>query len=398
MNRKDLYQSLNQIDDDILERSEVVVKRKKKPMWIKWGSMAACLATAIIVGIFIFPGKHTVQTSVGGVMREYKAVTLNNQEVAILWPWEYKTVYERFSTIIYNEKTYTIKSGRSVDEALIGDKIDICEAIGYDDYTEKEYRQTFEVWQIKGISADLMIAAKMDGQFYPFRYNEYDPPVTLGEVLDNYSLPQNLTLSKFSVYKNGEETGYFSIADDDYIWQVLEERGDAQFVEDEPRADRILRDRISFTATSESLGVYNLVFYVYTDGYVRTNIFNWAYTFYIGEDAATEIITYANKNAVKAEREAYTYSLAGTLTEIGDGYILVDDSVLCVDESDGMVFKVLTSDLRISRCIDYQKISTGSIVAISFTEPVDVEAGNIVSSAISMTRGFVYDGGIAIPE
>ena len=94
MNRKDLYQSLNQIDDDILERSEVVVKRKKKPMWIKWGTMAACLATAIIVGIFIFPGKHTVQTSVGGVMREYKAVTLNNQEVAILWPWEYKTVYE----------------------------------------------------------------------------------------------------------------------------------------------------------------------------------------------------------------------------------------------------------------------------------------------------------------
>ena len=67
-------------------------------------------------------------------------------------------------------------------------------------------------------------------------------------------------------------------------------------------------------------------------------------------------------------------------------------------ESEGMVFKVITNDLRISRCIDFQKISTGSIVAISFTEPVNVEEGNVVSGAISMVRGSIYDGELAITE
>ena len=398
MNRKDLYQSMNQIDDDILERSEVVVKRKAKPMWLKWGAMAACLAVVVIAGISMLTGNHTVQTSMGGVMREYKNVSVSSSEEALEWPWEYKTVYERFSTIIYEGKEYTTKTfGLAADKTLIGEKLGSCEAIGYDNYTEQEYRQTVNVWQINGISTDLMIAAEMDGQFYTFKYSEYVPPATLGEVLDHYSLSRTLALNKFGVYKDGDETGYYSLEDDDYIWQILEECGDAQFVEDEA-GGRISRDRITFTATSESLGVYKRAFYVSEDGYVSTNVFDWRYAFYIGEEAATNIISYAKKNAVKAEREPYTYSLAGTLTEIGDGYILVDDSILCVDESEGMVFKVLTNDLRISRCIDFQKISTGSIVAISFTEPVNVEEGNVVSGAISMVRGSIYDGELAIPE
>ena len=51
MNRKDLYNSFNEIDDDILERSEAATQRKKKPVWIKWGAVAACLCL-IISGLF----------------------------------------------------------------------------------------------------------------------------------------------------------------------------------------------------------------------------------------------------------------------------------------------------------------------------------------------------------
>lgn len=117
--------------------------------------------------------------------------------------------YEKFPKIIYEGKEYTTKTfGLAVDNTLIGDKIGACEAVGYDIYTEKEYRQNLEAWQISGISTDLMIAVEMDGQFYTFKYNEYEPPVTLGEVLDNYSLSQNLALNKFGVYKEGKETGY----------------------------------------------------------------------------------------------------------------------------------------------------------------------------------------------
>jgi len=398
VNRKDLYNGFNEVDDDILERSETASRKRMKTGWIKWGAIAACLAVVVIAGISMFSGNDAVKTSVGGVMREYKNASVSSAEKAIEWPWEYKTLYERFFTIMYGGKEYTAKTiGLAADESVIGEKLGAGEGVGYDLYTEQEYRQTFDVWQINGISADLMIAAEMDGQFYTFKYNEYVPPATLGEVLDSYSLPQTLSLSHFAVYNDGKESGYYSLPDDDYIWQTLAGCRDAQFAEDDAWS-RSGKDYISFTSTSEALGVYKRAFYVSADGYVRTNVFDWAYTFFIGENVTADIISYAKQNSVEAKREPYTYSLAGTLTEIGDGYILVDDSILCADKNDGMVFKVLTSDLRISRCIDYQKIETGSIVAVSFTEPVNVEAGNVVSGAVSMAQGYLYDGDVAIPE
>ena len=42
MNRKALYRGFNEVDDDILERSETASKGKKKPAWLKWGAIAAC--------------------------------------------------------------------------------------------------------------------------------------------------------------------------------------------------------------------------------------------------------------------------------------------------------------------------------------------------------------------
>lgn len=51
MNRKDLYNGFNEVDDDILERSETASKSKKKPMWLKWGAIAACLCLVVSIAI-----------------------------------------------------------------------------------------------------------------------------------------------------------------------------------------------------------------------------------------------------------------------------------------------------------------------------------------------------------
>jgi len=395
--KKDKLDTIGYIDDQLVEKADKYSVAKKKNAWVKWFAMAACICLVVVgtIGLFNSSSDSADQISVGGVMRKYKNISVSGSEVTIEWPWEYKTVAERFSTISFEGQEYSIKS--TVSETFVGDEIGACEAVGYDVYTEQEYRQTFDVWQIRNISADLMIAVEMEGQFYAFQYNEYIPPETLGEVLDNYNLPQTLVLGKFIDYKDGMETGYYSLSDDDYIWQVLDGCRAARFVEDEA-GGQISRDRITFTATSEPLGVYKRAFYVSADGYVSTNIFDWAYTFYVGEETAAVIITYAKKNSVETEQEPYYYSLAGTLTEIGEGYILVDDSLLCDNEKDGMVFKVMTSDIRISRCIDFQKISTGSIVVIRFTEPIDTKAGNIVYGAVSMDKGTLLDGGVAVEE
>ena len=51
MNRKDLYNGFNEVDDDILERSETSSKSKKKPAWLKWGAIAACLCLVVSIAI-----------------------------------------------------------------------------------------------------------------------------------------------------------------------------------------------------------------------------------------------------------------------------------------------------------------------------------------------------------
>lgn len=42
MNRKDLYTAFEEIDDEILERSEHKEKKTRKSIWLRWGAIAAC--------------------------------------------------------------------------------------------------------------------------------------------------------------------------------------------------------------------------------------------------------------------------------------------------------------------------------------------------------------------
>ncbi len=51
MNRKDLYNGFNEVDDDILERSEAASRSKKRPVWLKWGAIAACLCLVVSIAI-----------------------------------------------------------------------------------------------------------------------------------------------------------------------------------------------------------------------------------------------------------------------------------------------------------------------------------------------------------
>ena len=51
MNRKDLYKGFNEVDDDILERSETASRCNKKPVWLKWGAIAACLCLVVSIAI-----------------------------------------------------------------------------------------------------------------------------------------------------------------------------------------------------------------------------------------------------------------------------------------------------------------------------------------------------------
>ena len=385
------------IDPAYVEAAYVKPKRRKHA-WVKWGAVAACFFLIILVGVFVFRPNVTPSSSLvsfGGITRKYKDVHVFETEFAIIWPWEYKTIAEQYTTITLEGRVYHTR-GRSVVASLIGEFIGTFDVMGYDDYTEQTYQMAAQTYQIAGISQEHLVAVQLDEKYYVFFYDKYIPPANLGEVLDDYSLAQTLPLSLFTKYEGYTEQGSFKLNDDSRIWEILNTCRGAKFIGDEHWHGNE-RAYLSFTATSEALGVYKRVFLVTVDGYIWTNIFDYGYLFQIGEEAAGKIISYSTDNGIESEREPYVHSLAGTLTEVTDDYILVNDTILCSDKDDGMDFKVYLNDLRISRCMDFAGIGVGDIVVVYFTGNI-VEGENVVEGAYSLSNGTLIDGEVYVPE
>ena len=398
MTNKNIFRELGGLDPDLIAKAAPDVARKSKhKTFVKWGSIAACFMVMVMAAVLIIPmfnGSDPI--SIGGIDRDYKG-SISGSEGDIEFPWEYKLTYEKFYTVKYNGNDYRTRT-RGINESLLGEVLGTCTAQGVDSYTDKTYTETFNVRKIKGVSEEKMIAVGMDNEYYVYFNDEVKCPATFGELLDAYNLSETLPLVKFSVNEGYKEKGYYQITDDEYIWQVLSECRNAEFYAENDKWDRGDRNYLSFTATSEELGVYKRVFYITEDGYVSTNVFNYSYVYYIGEDAANKIIVHAKSNAAETEREQYEYTLAGTITEIGDGYVLIDDTVLCKDKNDGMVFKVLTEDLIIRRYLECTNIKVGDTVAIKFPSEIVLGENNTVSGAISMHKGTIIDGDLAVPE
>lgn len=395
MRGRDFLEKMELIDPAYVEAAEAAPARKQRG-WVKWGAAAACLALAVLAGTWLQTANRTSPVSIGGIARDYKAVQVTGGEIGMEWPWEYKTLSEQYTTVQFDGRTYT-SSGRTVPDALVGDPLGTYDVMGYDAATGQRYQMQAGVFQSGGISEEHVIAVQLGDACYPFVSDAYAPPATFGALLDEYNLEENLGFERYLVCEGYTETGSFRLADDAYIWAVLRECRDAAAVPDDAW-DRGTHTYLSFTATAEALGVYKRVVYVSDDGYLWTNLLGYAALFQIGEDAAKQILSYAAENGTEAEPEPYTYTLAGTVTEISGGYVWVDDSILCRNEADGMVFKIPMADLRIRRCIDLGAIGVGDLAVVYFTGLIDTGSGNTVAGAYALAKGTLSDGGVSVPE
>ena len=185
------------------------------------------------------------------------------------------------------------------------------------------------------------------------------------------------------------------MTNDDYVWEVLSECRNAPFVE-EHMWTTTGRNYLSFTITSEALGVYKVALYITEDGYLWTNAFNYQYLFNIGKEAAGKIISYAKENSAEAKYEPYRNCVIGTIAQITDEYILVDDSVLCNNPADGITYKVMLNDLRISRYVNYGVVKVGDTVQISYEGEIDET--NTVTTATSASKATISNRDALIPE
>ncbi len=387
--------AIGHIDDDLVSGA-AESKKKKKNVWVKWGSLAACFAVLVVASVAVLPSLFEGSITHSGTDGRYKDYHIAG-ESEIVWPWEYLTVYEKYTNVEIDGIEYLGK-GRVVSEALVGESLGNYTMIGYDKINNgKKYTAEFEAYALKNIAQSQFVAVKMEDSYYVFQSDEYAPPSTLGELMDAIDLSKVVELSRFSENDDNPNSNHFVLSNDDYIWEVLADCKSASFVEDQTwiAGDR---DYLSFTITSEALGVYKVAMYVTEDGYLWTNAFNWQYLFNIGEDAASKIINYAKKNSIEAEYEPYINVVAGTIIEITEEYILVDDSILCKNPEDGITYKVMLNDLRISRYVDYGVIKAGDTVQISYHGEINENNDNTIEGAISASKAAISDGDISIPE
>ena len=377
-------------------RTESARDKNSMNSWIKWGSLVAAIVILTVGCVLILSPILKKKNSTGETDERYKSCNVTANESAIVWPWEYKTVPEKFNSLEIADKVYNGK-GREVSESLIDSKIGDYTVSGYDDITDENHAENCEVYSLKNVSKDKFVAIKIEGRYYVFMNGEYLPPSTLGELLDTVKLPSIIKLSHFSENGDNPNGKHYVLTDDAYIWEVLTECREAVFVDDQAWMVHG-RDYLSFNITSETLGVYKVAMYITEDGYLWTNAFSWQYLFNIGKDAAGKIIKFVKENSSEATDEPYRNHVTGTIAEITDGYILIDDSVLCKDPADGIRYKVLLDDIRISRFVDKGFAKAGDIVQIMYEGKIDYDNANLVEKPVDISLAFISDGEVNVNE
>ncbi len=380
-----IFKSLEYIDDKLISAAEET--QKAKPKALKWTATAACFLVIIIVGAIALPPllKNNAEKPTNLDPR-YKDFVASTEEYAIVWPWEYLAEAEKpYKTEIEGIK-YDKNSGKAIPEVYIGDKIGTYTITGYDSLTDEQPIVVADVYSLKNINKTEFIAVKISDSYYPFKNAQYNPPMTLGELFERVDISQFFELERFSKNSTGPEANHYILKDDAYIWKVLSGYKDASFVdENDIYWHPYDRDFITFAISSKALGIYKHSFLITADGYLKTNVFNWSYLYYIGKEASEKIIKYAMKNSTKTEYEPYNKYVTGKITEITREYILIDDTILCKNTEEGISYKIPLNNIRISRYVDKNMIKAGDIVQVSYNGEIDKNNENTITDAFSIS-------------
>ncbi len=414
MKKYDLLDAIGNADDELV-KSAKQKKHISTRLWATLSSVAACLVLLMIVSISLsffnigdsggdgglYETVYNGVFSVEDLNRPYKDISVSASETAYVWKWNEKTVYEQYYMLELNGNEF-LGQGREIDADNVGERLGKKTLSGTAEHPEDFPKGTrykmFEVYEIKNVSPNRMVAVLMEGKYYVFRLGKYNPPSTFGEALDEYGLSTVLELNSFTKKDMDKQEEYYRLTDDAYIWEILSSCRNAEML-DADNWNRYDRNYIGFTVTSDALGVYKKSLIVTDDGYLWTNAFDYAYLYNIGTDAAEKIISHARSNSVEAKSEPFNNAIVGTVVEITDEYMLVNDGILCENPNDGISFKIMLNDVRISRYVTGGAVGLNATVRVEYEGKIDVDNGYVIYDAISAFQAVIgNDGAVLIPE
>jgi hypothetical protein len=343
-------------------------------------------------------------------LRERKDINVMIPETSIEWRWEDMTDDERYTNLDLDGETYHM---RGTVTNYLGEWLESGEAYGFAwDQDNARHGIPCEIYFLTFSTDHSVVAVQFEGssEIYRFeRERKYDPPKTLGEFMETRKLSQVLPLT--TLYYERREGGS-SVSDkmalsaehSDGVWAILAKYGDASFIEpsfkESFEINHYDKEEIGFSATSEVLGIRNLSFTVNDKGYVITNIELYGYHYHIGVDAAREIIDYVKAHMTEPlpDEKSTVYYIVGTVTEKGDGYIKVDDSIMMKNPEDGLTFTIDVTDKKLGRVCNLL-ISVGDHVLITYDGRISEDGSLLVENAASIQEAWITeDGDVLIPE
>ncbi len=395
------------------------------------GTFAMAMLAAVLIPSFYYfgggsGGNYLTQTDVNGKeiridTRKRNSLDFGSEQRAIIWTWDEKYVYEQFPEIVFQGISYTCR-GREISVDLLDESSGQGMAYGQDPYTDQNHQSAAQVFGIKGLPRDEFVAVKYSGSdlCYVCKANNYTDYKTFGEFVARYNLRENLPLTAFSYNYGGIERGNFVLteAENGHIWELLAkvygaeaatstgaEAPSAESQEGELISPPYIppgtpidtsytyyynTEHITFSASSASLGIENRAFTVNAEGYLLTNVADYGYAYYIGEDAAREIIDYAMAKGEK-DTQAQSHVLIGQITKIGQGYFLLDDKTSMKNPEDGRVFKIAAEELRISRVVKMLKV--GDMVMVSFDGIIYAGEPDYIHGVSEVQQGSYFENG-----
>lgn len=323
-------------------------------------------------------------------------------ETAVLWPWESMTDDERYSSLSVGGVEYRA-AGTAINEVYLDTEIGSGTAAGWEPAGEKRHTIDVPVFPVKEISDDLLFAVYFESldAYYLYKKDEYDPPETLSDCIAAYSMTEYLPLTYW--HAQGEE-GYFHLTADrrEELWELLSACADAPFGDTYHSADRDA-DCITFSVTSQVYGIKNRVFSVSSDGFVRTNAFDYGFAYDIGTDAAAEILAFIRDNSIPTNSYPETENaVIGTVTAVtqnadGTWQLLLDDSVMMENPADGLVYTVEISDPKLTRYLSSGIVGVGDTVRIAYDRLISME-DLVIDCPEEITQVVITGDEVMIPE
>ncbi len=402
MKSKDILNAIGGIDPDMVEDTNGRPNAPRSLSWLKRSALAACLCLSVLTAVavpFLLGQSDPPHTpSMFWVDdRERKSDKVMASEYGIEFAWRYCAVFQQYNNLNFEGVSYSARvyTGQPIPTERIGEKLGSAVATGYDNINAEKHETDCEIYRIAGVDPLRLVAVKYNGRddYYPFLSDHLPLYKTLGDWISALDLTETVALDHF--YPVAVDGPYGLLPQDSAVlWQTILKYADAPSQTGTPSAPG--RRLMSFALSSHVLGVENLSLSITEDGYLTTNIEPCGVYFRIGTEAVREIEEYVL--AHKTESAKARQFLVGVVTEIGDGYIKVDDSIMMKDPDDGMVFTVYTDHYRIKPYIVSGYVKVGETVRIiherlSKEDPTQIRSATDISEAI-----ITGDGDVLIPE